>query len=56
MCFCRRLVLGLFLGVILIGLAFAEPVDLGKRYPATLDFSEQPRGLECTCGPEDIWA
>jgi carboxyl-terminal processing protease len=43
------------LGLILCGVACAEPVDLGKQYPATLDFSEQPRGLDWTCGPEDIW-
>ena len=55
MCFRRRLVLMSFLGAILGGVAFAEPLDLGQRYPATLDFSEQSKGLECTCGPEDIW-
>ncbi len=48
-------VLALLLGLILCGVAWAEPVDLGKRYPATLDFSEKPQGLDWTCGPEDIW-
>jgi len=55
MCFYRRLVITLFLGVIPFCAARADPVDLGKQYPATLDFSEQPRGLDWTCGPEDIW-
>ena len=55
MSFCRHLALLSFLGLILYGVAFGEPVDLGKRYPATLDFSEQAKGLVCTCGPEDIW-
>ncbi len=35
--------------------ASARAVDLAKRYPATLDFSEQPRGYEWTCGNQDIW-
>jgi Peptidase family S41/Tricorn protease C1 domain len=55
MSLCRHLVSVLFLGLILYGAAFGEPVDLGKRYPATIDFSEQSKGLDYTCGPEDIW-
>jgi hypothetical protein len=29
--------------------------QLTQRYRATLDFSEQPRGYEWTCGPQDVW-
>jgi hypothetical protein len=29
--------------------------DLTERYPATLDFSEQPQGYEWACGPADVW-
>ncbi len=35
--------------------ASALGADLAARYRATLDFSDQPRGYEWTCGPEDVW-
>jgi carboxyl-terminal processing protease len=31
-------------------------VDLAKKYPATLDYSEPVRGREWTCDPEDVWS
>jgi hypothetical protein len=53
--YCRRFVLVIICIAIVQGVVFAEAVDFGERYGATLDFSAQARGLECTCGPEDIW-
>ena len=37
------------------GIALGQPVDLGQRYPATLEFSEQPVGYQWTSTPQDIW-
>ena len=32
-----------------------QPADLARQYRATLDFSNQPRGYDWTCGPRDVW-
>src|SRR5262245_33208717 len=33
----------------------AEPVDLAKVYPATLDASDTPQGYAWTCDDNDVW-
>jgi hypothetical protein len=33
----------------------ADPVELGKQYPATLDYSSTPKGYDWTCGEKDVW-
>lgn len=37
------------------GVESAEAVDLGERYRATLDYSEQRQSYDWTCQKEDIW-
>jgi hypothetical protein len=47
--------------LVLIGLmhggpvALAHAIDLGQRYPATLEYSEQSEGYSWTCTAQDIW-
>jgi hypothetical protein len=50
--------------VIVLALAFvfsvrtasaADMVDLGRRYPATLDYSPTPKGYDWTCDERDVW-
>jgi hypothetical protein len=36
-------------------MAVEPAIDLGKRYPATLDYSAQADGYPWTCTPKDIW-
>ena len=33
----------------------ADGVDLGQRYPATLDHSPTPKGYDWTCDENDVW-
>jgi hypothetical protein len=33
----------------------ADVVDLGRRYPATLDYSPTPKGYDWTCDEKDVW-
>jgi hypothetical protein len=32
-----------------------QPIDLGQKYRATLDFSNQPKGYPWTSGARDVW-
>jgi len=32
-----------------------QPIDLSQKYRATLDFNNQSRGYQWTCGPRDVW-
>jgi lysophospholipase L1-like esterase len=41
--------------ICLSGMALGQTVDLGQRYPATLEFSEQSVGYQWTSTPQDIW-
>ncbi len=50
----RRLGLLLFVACLVASTALAE-VDLAQAYPATLEWSEQPRGLDWTVGAQDVW-
>ena len=35
--------------------AAAQPTDFSRRYPATLDYVQEPLGYEWTCTVQDIW-
>jgi Peptidase family S41/Tricorn protease C1 domain len=36
-------------------LSAADAIDLGQRYPATLDHSPTPKAYDWTCDPNDVW-
>lgn len=53
--FPRRAAIAVFHAVLVgSGFAFAQ-TDLGRRYPATLEFRENSEGYEWTSTPQDVW-
>jgi Peptidase family S41/Tricorn protease C1 domain len=54
-----RVSLAIVLGIALFlsprTLFAADAIDLGQRYPATLDRSPTPKGYDWTCDENDVW-
>jgi carboxyl-terminal processing protease len=51
----RLIVLALALVLSVPATSAADMVDLGRRYPATLDYSPTPNGYDWTCDANDVW-